>query len=38
MVYGSFELDPMLGHGDILRTFEISVPELVDRSEHSRRQ
>ncbi|KAG1852138.1 hypothetical protein DFJ58DRAFT_746170 [Suillus subalutaceus] len=34
-VYASFELDPMLGHGELLRTFEISVGELLDRSEKS---
>ncbi|KAG0706216.1 CHAT domain-containing protein [Suillus ampliporus] len=34
-VYASFELGPMLGHGDFLRTFEISVGELLDRSEKS---
>ncbi|KAJ8584727.1 TPR-like protein [Rhizopogon salebrosus TDB-379] len=27
---------PMLGHGDLLRTFDICVPELLDRSENSR--
>jgi len=37
-VYASFELGPMLCHGEILRTFEISVLELLDRSENSRRQ
>jgi hypothetical protein len=37
-VHASFELDAMLGHGDILRGFEISVAELLDRSENSRRQ
>ncbi|KAG2750404.1 hypothetical protein P692DRAFT_20655970, partial [Suillus brevipes Sb2] len=35
-VYASFELDPMLCHGKVLRTFEISVEELLDRSEKSR--
>ncbi|KAG0697483.1 hypothetical protein DFH29DRAFT_1021985 [Suillus ampliporus] len=30
--YVSFELDLMLGHGELLRTFEISVGELLDRS------
>ncbi|KAG1778190.1 CHAT domain-containing protein [Suillus placidus] len=34
-VYASFELSPMLCHGDLLRTFEISVGELLDRSEKS---
>ncbi|KAG1799027.1 CHAT domain-containing protein [Suillus plorans] len=34
-VYASFELGPMLCHGEDLRTFEISVGELVDRSEKS---
>jgi len=28
----------MLGDGELLRTFEISVGELLDRSEESRRQ
>ncbi|KAG1848304.1 hypothetical protein DFJ58DRAFT_729894 [Suillus subalutaceus] len=32
-VYASFELDPMLG-GEVLCTFEISVRELLDRSEN----
>ncbi|KAG2340931.1 hypothetical protein BDR05DRAFT_991223 [Suillus weaverae] len=31
-VYASFELRPMLCHGELLRTFEISVRELLDRS------
>ncbi|KAG0706513.1 CHAT domain-containing protein [Suillus ampliporus] len=31
-VYASFELGPMLGHGELLRTFEISVGELLVRS------
>ncbi|KAG1831506.1 hypothetical protein EV424DRAFT_1571485 [Suillus variegatus] len=31
----SFELGPMVCHGEILRTFEISVRELPDRSERS---
>ncbi|KAG0706232.1 CHAT domain-containing protein [Suillus ampliporus] len=35
-VYASFELGPMLGHGERLRTFEVSVGELLDRSEGSR--
>ncbi|KAG2139978.1 CHAT domain-containing protein [Suillus cothurnatus] len=35
-VYASYELSPMLCHGEILRTFEISVRELLDRSENSR--
>ncbi|OAX37805.1 hypothetical protein K503DRAFT_866605 [Rhizopogon vinicolor AM-OR11-026] len=35
-VYASFELGSMLGHGDILRKFEICVAELLDRSENSR--
>ncbi|KAG1736966.1 TPR-like protein [Suillus lakei] len=34
-VYASFELSPMLCHGEVLRTFEISVGELLDRSEKS---
>ncbi|KAG2754402.1 hypothetical protein P692DRAFT_201928868 [Suillus brevipes Sb2] len=34
-VYASFELGPMLCHGELLRTFEISVAELLDRSEKS---
>ncbi|KAG1732626.1 CHAT domain-containing protein [Suillus paluster] len=34
-VYASFELDPMLGPGELLRTFEISVGELLDRSAKS---
>ncbi|KAG1741317.1 CHAT domain-containing protein [Suillus lakei] len=33
--YASFELGPMLCHGELLRTFEISVGELLDRSEKS---
>jgi len=37
-VYASFELGHMLCHGEILRTFEISVRELLDRSENSHRQ
>jgi hypothetical protein len=32
-VYASYELSPMLCHGEILCTFEISVQELLDRSE-----
>ncbi|KAG2156776.1 uncharacterized protein EDB93DRAFT_1101209 [Suillus bovinus] len=32
-VYASFELGPMLCHGELLRTFEISVGKLLDRSE-----
>ncbi|KAG2125692.1 CHAT domain-containing protein [Suillus clintonianus] len=32
-VYASFELGPMLGHGEVLRTFEMSMGELLDRSE-----
>ncbi|KAG1732665.1 uncharacterized protein EDB91DRAFT_666621 [Suillus paluster] len=36
-VYASFELSPMLGHGERLRRFEVSVGELVERSENSRR-
>ncbi|KIK45613.1 hypothetical protein CY34DRAFT_77649, partial [Suillus luteus UH-Slu-Lm8-n1] len=35
-VYASFELGPMLCHGEVLRTLEISVGELLDRSEKSR--
>ncbi|KAG1805615.1 CHAT domain-containing protein [Suillus variegatus] len=35
-VYASFELGPMVCHGELLRTFEISVGELLDRSERSR--
>ncbi|KAG1891798.1 uncharacterized protein F5891DRAFT_1197425 [Suillus fuscotomentosus] len=34
-VYASFELGFMLCHGELLRTFEISVGELLDRSETS---
>jgi CHAT domain-containing protein/ferredoxin len=34
-VYASFESSPMLCHGEVLRTFEISVRELLDRSENS---
>ncbi|KAG1721771.1 CHAT domain-containing protein [Suillus paluster] len=34
-VYASFELVPMLSHGELLRTFDISVGELLDRSEKS---
>ncbi|KAG1722063.1 CHAT domain-containing protein [Suillus lakei] len=34
-VYASFELGPMLCRGEVLRTFEISVGELLDRSEKS---
>ncbi|KAG1720704.1 CHAT domain-containing protein [Suillus lakei] len=34
-VYASFELGPMLCHGELLRTFEISVGELLGRSEKS---
>ncbi|KAG2156325.1 hypothetical protein DEU56DRAFT_766531 [Suillus clintonianus] len=34
-VYASFELGPMLGHGEVLRTFEMSMGELLDRSEKS---
>ncbi|KIK33641.1 hypothetical protein CY34DRAFT_813494 [Suillus luteus UH-Slu-Lm8-n1] len=34
-VYASFELSPMLGHGEVLRTFEFSIQELLGRSEHS---
>ncbi|KAG1718134.1 hypothetical protein EDB19DRAFT_1838547, partial [Suillus lakei] len=32
-VYASFELGPILGNGELLRTFEISIGELLDRSE-----
>ncbi|KAG2740297.1 hypothetical protein P692DRAFT_20753594, partial [Suillus brevipes Sb2] len=32
-VYASFELGPMLCHGELLRTFDICVGELLDRSE-----
>ncbi|OJA20351.1 hypothetical protein AZE42_10538 [Rhizopogon vesiculosus] len=35
-VHASFELGSMLGHGDILRKFEICVADLLDRSENSR--
>ncbi|KAG2066684.1 hypothetical protein BDR04DRAFT_1121026 [Suillus decipiens] len=35
LVYASFELGPMLCHGEVLRTFEISIEELLDRSENS---
>jgi len=38
VVYAAFELGPMLGHGELLRGFEISVAELLYRSENSRRQ
>ncbi|KAG1870462.1 hypothetical protein C8R48DRAFT_770909 [Suillus tomentosus] len=34
-IYASFELGPMLCHRDLLHTFEISVGELLDRSERS---
>ncbi|KAG1724867.1 CHAT domain-containing protein [Suillus lakei] len=34
-VYASFEVGHMLSHGELLRTFEISVGELLDRSEKS---
>ncbi|KAG2751843.1 hypothetical protein P692DRAFT_201853098 [Suillus brevipes Sb2] len=34
-VYASFELGPMLCQGEVLRTFEISVRELLDRSGNS---
>ncbi|KAG1803217.1 hypothetical protein EV424DRAFT_1582282 [Suillus variegatus] len=34
-VYASFELGPMVCHGELLRTFEISVGELLERSEKS---
>ncbi|KAG2746598.1 hypothetical protein P692DRAFT_20739020 [Suillus brevipes Sb2] len=34
-VYASFESGPMLCHGEVLRKFEISVRELLDRSENS---
>ncbi|KAG1722691.1 CHAT domain-containing protein [Suillus paluster] len=34
-VYASFELDPMLGHGELLRTVETCVRELLDRSGNS---
>jgi hypothetical protein len=37
-VYASFELDTMLGRGEVLHTFEISVRELLDHSEKSHRQ
>jgi hypothetical protein len=36
-VHASLELGPMLGRGDLLRTFETCVAELLDRSENSRR-
>ncbi|KAG1842754.1 CHAT domain-containing protein [Suillus subalutaceus] len=35
-VYASFELGPVLCHGEVLRTFEISIGELLDCSEKSR--
>ncbi|KAG1837845.1 hypothetical protein DFJ58DRAFT_734134 [Suillus subalutaceus] len=35
-VHASFELGPMLGQGEVLRAFEISVGELLDHSENSR--
>ncbi|KAG1724866.1 CHAT domain-containing protein [Suillus lakei] len=34
-VYASFELGPMLCHREVLRTFEISIGELLDRSKNS---
>ncbi|KAG1893660.1 uncharacterized protein F5891DRAFT_1196098 [Suillus fuscotomentosus] len=34
-VYASFELGPMVCHGELLRTFEMSIGELLDRSERS---
>ncbi|KAG2747171.1 hypothetical protein P692DRAFT_201606729 [Suillus brevipes Sb2] len=34
-VYASFELGPMLCQGEVLRRFEISVRELLDRSDNS---
>ncbi|KAG1724863.1 hypothetical protein EDB19DRAFT_293246 [Suillus lakei] len=34
-MYASFELGPMLSHGELLRTFEISAGALLDRSENS---
>ncbi|KAG2354958.1 CHAT domain-containing protein [Suillus spraguei] len=34
-VYASFELGPMLCHGELLRRFKISVGELLDRSKNS---
>ncbi|KAG1764143.1 hypothetical protein EDD22DRAFT_1019905 [Suillus occidentalis] len=34
-VYASFESGPMLCHGEVRRKFEISVQELLDRSEDS---
>ncbi|KAG2744370.1 hypothetical protein P692DRAFT_201121221 [Suillus brevipes Sb2] len=34
-VYASFELGPMICQGEVLRTFEISVRELLDRSDNS---
>ncbi|KAG1804572.1 CHAT domain-containing protein [Suillus variegatus] len=34
-VFASFELGPMVCHGELLRTFEISIRELLDRSERS---
>ena len=36
--YASYELGSMLGHGDLLGTFDISVAELLGCSENSRRQ
>ncbi|KAG1852963.1 hypothetical protein C8R48DRAFT_676024 [Suillus tomentosus] len=38
LVYASFELGPMVCHGEHLRTFEIAVGELLDRSEKSDHQ
>ncbi|KAG1794293.1 CHAT domain-containing protein [Suillus variegatus] len=35
-MYASFELGPMVCHGELLRTFEISIGELLDRSKKSR--
>ncbi|KAG1847373.1 hypothetical protein F4604DRAFT_1935885 [Suillus subluteus] len=37
-MYASFELGPMLCHGEVICTFEISVRELLDHSENSHRQ
>ncbi|KAG2125645.1 CHAT domain-containing protein [Suillus bovinus] len=34
-VYASFEMSPMVCHGELLRAFEISVGELLDRSKKS---
>ncbi|KAG1799585.1 TPR-like protein [Suillus variegatus] len=35
-MYASFELGPMVCHGELLRKFEISIGELLERSKESR--